>query len=227
MGGMPMAHTGTMSSMWMCMPEQTWLGAAASFLGMWIVMMAAMMLPSLLPMLGRYRRVVSRIGEIHLAALTAVVSAGYFFVWTLIGVVVFSVGAAITEIEMRHPALARVSPIVASLVVAIAGVVQFTAWKARRLGLCNEVPRLRAASADVSIAWRHGLRLGLYCSQSCAGLMAILLVMGVMDLRIMGVVTAGVTVERLAPNGARAARAIGAIAASAGLFMLALAIRLS
>jgi len=51
MGEMPMPGGWTMSMAWMRMPGQTWPGAAASFLGMWIVMMVAMMLPSLVPML--------------------------------------------------------------------------------------------------------------------------------------------------------------------------------
>src|SRR5687768_15350564 len=46
MGGMPMPGGWVMSMAWMRMPGQTWLGAAASFLGMWIVMVVAMMLPS-------------------------------------------------------------------------------------------------------------------------------------------------------------------------------------
>jgi predicted metal-binding membrane protein len=50
---------------------------------------------------------------------------------------------------------------------------------------------------------------------------AILLVMGVMDLGVMVVVTAGISVERLAPAGERVARAIGAIAVGAGLFLIA------
>src|SRR6266478_2366089 len=49
MGEMPMPGDWTMSMTWMRMPGQTWLGAAASFLGMWVVMMVAMMLPSLVP----------------------------------------------------------------------------------------------------------------------------------------------------------------------------------
>src|SRR6266446_4672853 len=58
MGEMPMPGGWTMSMAWMRMPEQTWLGSAASFLCMWIVMMVAMMLPSLAPMLWRYRQAV-------------------------------------------------------------------------------------------------------------------------------------------------------------------------
>ena len=49
MGEMPMPGGWTMSMAWMRMPGQTWPGAAASFLGMWVAMMVAMMLPSLVP----------------------------------------------------------------------------------------------------------------------------------------------------------------------------------
>src|SRR5262245_30774062 len=54
--GMPMPGGWTMSMAWMRMPGQTWLDASASFLWMWVVMMVAMMLPSLVPMLLQYRR---------------------------------------------------------------------------------------------------------------------------------------------------------------------------
>jgi predicted metal-binding membrane protein len=74
--------------------------------------------------------------------------------------------------------------------------------------------------ADAGTAWRHGLRLGLHCSYCCANLTAILLVIGVMDLFAMAVVTAAITVERLAPQGERVARATGAIIVAAGLFLI-------
>src|SRR5262249_45212516 len=63
MGGMAMPGGWTMSMTWMRMPGQTWPGAATSFVGMWVVMMVAMMLPSLVPMLWRYRQAVGRTGE--------------------------------------------------------------------------------------------------------------------------------------------------------------------
>ncbi len=53
------------------MPGQTLAGAAASFLGMWVVIMVAMMLPSLVPMLWRYRQAVGRTGETRLGRLTS------------------------------------------------------------------------------------------------------------------------------------------------------------
>jgi predicted metal-binding membrane protein len=189
---------------------------------MWVVMMVAMMLPSLVPMLWRYRRAVDRTGETRLGRLTAVVGGGYFFVWTVFGIAAFPLGVALAVIEMEQPALARAVPIAVGMVVLIAGALQLTAWKARSLDCCRRAPGLdRTLAADVATAWRHGLRLGLHCSHCCAGLMVVLLVIGVMDLRAMTVVGAAITVERLAPAGERVARAIGAVAVGAGLFLIA------
>ncbi len=221
-GGMPMAGGWTMSMAWMRMPGPTWPGTAASFLGMWVVMMVAMMLPSLVPMLWRYRQAVGTTGERRLGRLTALVGAGYFFVWTVFGMAAFPLGVALAGVEMQWPSLARGVPIVVGVVVLIAGALQFTAWKAHHLACCRQAPgRGPALPADAGTAWRHGLRLGLHCGCCCAGLMAILLVIGVMDLRAMAVVAAAIAVERLAPAGERVARAIGAVVVGVGVFLIA------
>ena len=222
MGEMPMPGGWTMSMTWMRMPGQTWAGAAASFLGMWVVMMVAMMLPSLVPTLWRYRQAVGGTGKMHLGRLTALVGVGYFLVWTVFGMAVFPLGVALAAFEMQQPALARAVPIAVGVVVLIAGALQFTAWKAHHLACCREAPgRGRTLPADAGTAWRHGLRLGVHCSYGCAGLTAILLVIGVMDLRTMAVVTAAITAERLAPAGKRVAHAIGVVAVWAGLLLIA------
>ena len=222
MGEMQMPGGWTMSMAWMRMPGQTWLGAAASFIGMWVVMMVAMMLPSLVPMLQRYRSAVGTSGEARLAWLTTVVGMGYFFVWTVFGMAAFPLGVALAAIEMELPVVARAVPLAVGMAILVAGALQFSAWKAHHLACCRDSPgRGRALSADVGAAWGYGLRLGLHCSYCCAGLTAILLVIGVMDLRAMGIVMAAITVERLAPDGGRVARAIGAIVVGAGLFVIA------
>ena len=200
MGEMPMPGGWTMSMVWMRMPGRTWAGPAASFLGMWVVMMVAMMLPSLVPMLRRYRESVLSTGATRLGWLTALVGGAYFFVWTACGIAVFPLGAALAAMEMRQPALARAVPVMAVVVVLIAGCLQFTAWKARHVASCREAPgRAPMLAGDAGTAWRLGLRLGLHCCYSCANLMAILLVAGIMDLRAMAIVTAAITLERLAP----------------------------
>jgi predicted metal-binding membrane protein len=212
----------TMSMAWMRMPGQTWPGAAASFLGMWVVMMVAMMLPSLVPMLSRYRHAVGGQSHRRLGRLTALVGLGYFFVWTVFGIAAFPLGVALAAIEMRLPALARAVPIAVGVVVLIAGALQFTALKAHHLACCRDASgRGRTRSPDAGTAWRHGLRLGLHCGQCCFGLMAILLVVGVMDLRAMALVAAAIAIERLAPAGERVARTTGAVAVGVGLCLIA------
>jgi predicted metal-binding membrane protein len=222
MGGMPMPGGWTMSMAWMRMPGQTWAGAAASFLGMWVVMMVAMMTPALVPMLWRYRRAVGGSGGTRLGRLTAVVGLGYFFVWAVVGLAAFPLGVVLASVAMQQPALARAVPFLVGLVVLVAGVLQFSGWKARHLACCREAPgRGRTLPADAGTAWRHGLHLGLHCSRCCAGLTATLLVIGVMDLRAMAVVAAAIAFERLAPAGERVARTFGAVAVVAGLALLA------
>jgi predicted metal-binding membrane protein len=222
MEGMPMPGGWTMSMAWMRMPGQTWFEAGALFMGMWVVMMVAMMLPVLVPMLMRYRQAVGQTEGWRLGGLTTLAGAGYFFIWTLFGLIAFPLGAALAAIEMRSPAVSHAVPLAVGIVVLIAGVLQFTAWKARQLACCRSAPGPgRILSADVGTAWRHGLRLGLYCTQCCAGLMAILLVIGVMDFRAMAIVMAAITVERLAPASQSVARATGVGIVIAGLWMIA------
>jgi predicted metal-binding membrane protein len=222
MQGMPMPGGWTMSMEWMRMPGQTWAGAGASFVGMWVLMMAAMMLPSLAPMLWRYRQSVGRTREARLGRLTALVTLGYFFVWTLFGLAVFPLGAATAAIEMKQPVLARAVPMAAGLVGLIAGALQFTRWKAHHLTCCREAPeRGRTLPADAGTAWRQGIHFGLHCGLCSANLTAVLLVLGVMDLRAMAAVTAAITAERLAPAGEQLARAIGFVVVGAGLILIA------
>ena len=87
-GGMSMPGGWTMSMLWQIMPEQTWPGAAASFIAMWIVMMVAMMLPSLVPTLLGYRRSLRGPAVTRLGGLTALAGAGYFSVWAVLGALV-------------------------------------------------------------------------------------------------------------------------------------------
>lgn len=213
-----------MPGMWMPMCGQTWLAAAGSFVGMWSVMMVAMMLPACVPMLWRYRAAVRGAGEARRALLTLLAGAGYFVVWLLAGVAVFPLGAALSTVEMQTPALARAVPFAAAWVVVIAGALQFTAWKAQRLACCRAVPGCgRALSADAGSALRHGVRLGLRCGSCCGNLMLALLAVGVMDLWAMAAVTVAIAAERVAPVRGRRVmvRAIGVAAVGMGVAMLA------
>jgi predicted metal-binding membrane protein len=226
-GSMPMTGGWSMSMAWMRMPGQTWPGAGATFLGMWIVMMAAMMLPSLYPALSSYGRSIRDIKETSSLGLTAIAAAGYFFVWAVLGAAAYPLGVAVTAAEMRSPALARLAPFATGAVLLAAGIVQLTAWKARQLRFCREAPCGPAVTSASAGAWKHGLRLGARCAACCAGFMTVLLVLGVMNLAVMAVVAAAITAERWAPRPERAARVTGALAMAAGLFFIARALRLA
>jgi predicted metal-binding membrane protein len=193
------------------MPGQSWPAAAATFLGMWSGMMVVMMLPALGPMLWSYRRAVTgSIGGAKREGLTLLVGLGYFFIWTVIGAVLYPLGMAVKATEMHVPAVAWVSPVVGAMLVVGVGLFQFTKRKVRSLECCRSAPAAAlVVPANARTAWRHGLRLGVHCSKCCGGLMTLLLVVGIMDLQAMALVTIAIAAERLAPNGEAVARAVG------------------
>ena len=139
-----------------------------SMMGMWIAMMVAMMLPSLVPMLWRYRQGVWR---------AAIAGATYVLLWTMIAVATYPLSIALAAIKTRQP-------IAAGVIVVIAGALQFTRSKAER-------PEHHGS------AWRHGLALGLHSARCCANLMVIMMVYGAMDLPAMAVITALITADQL------------------------------
>ncbi len=155
---MPMPGGWTMSMAWMRMPGQTWPAAAASFAGMWVVMMVAMMLPSLTPMLWRYREAVGRTGETRLGRLTVLVGVGYFLVWTVLGMAVFPLGVALAAVEMRHQALARAVPMAVGVVVLIAGALPVHRVEGR-ITLPFAGRRLGGATVRCERTCRHGLAI--------------------------------------------------------------------
>ncbi len=216
MGGMTMPGGWTMSMMWMHMPGQGWADTAGDFMGMWLAMMPAMMLPALMPVLARYRRALDgQFGTTRVDALTARAASGYFAVWLVQGAVVFALGAVLAALVMQYPALAERAPLAAGGLLVAAGAFQMSRWKARRLACCRSLP------AHSCAPWISGVRLGLDCSVCCAGLTAALFVAGVMDLRAMALVTLAIGAERLAPHGERVARATGIVLFGVALWLYA------
>lgn len=224
-GGMAMPGGWTMSMAWMRMPGQSWFDAGGAFMGMWVLMMVAMMLPSLVPMLAIYRRSQRARSESQLGGLTVLVGAGYFFVWSLLGAAVYPTGVILANVEMQRSGLARSVPVAIGVVLLLAGFLQLTAWKAAALARCQSAPGCDPPlSSHARTAWQHGLRLGVHCVLCCSGFMAILLVTGVMSLSAMAIVAAAITVERFAPRPERAARITGVVAIAAGVLAIARAL---
>jgi predicted metal-binding membrane protein len=167
---------------------------------MWMAMMVPMMLPSLVPMLSRYRRSVHGADGIRLQGLTALVGVGYFVIWGVLGAAAYAAGAGVMAVEMRWGEVAHWLPVAAGVLLLVAGGMQLTSWKARQLALCREGTGCGCPPApDALGAWRHGLRLGVRCSLCCGSLMLALLAVGMMDLVAMAAVALAISAERLAP----------------------------
>jgi len=187
----------SMGSPWMLMPGRSLLGATASFTAQWLVMMVAMMMPSLVPELMHYRHALRAARNAEMGALTALVAVGYFLVWAAAGAAIFMIGAGLVLPLVSEPALAQFA-LPARGVVGLAAVARQIARGRTQTAVCRPAgpALLDPVSPTAATAWRYGIRLGLRCLWSSAEWTACLLVFGVMDLRVMLVVTVIVTVTR-------------------------------
>jgi predicted metal-binding membrane protein len=146
-------------------------------------------------------------------------AAGYFGVWTALGLFLYPLGAAFNALAMRSEALAEATPLLGGAVLTIAGALQLAPWKARRLARCHhEESRSTAPGSTRPAAWRAGARLGLQCAGCCAPWTAVLLVAGVMDLLAMALVALAIGAERLTESVV-AARVAGAAVLVCGIFL--------
>ena len=194
--------------------------AVLAFLAMWSAMTAAMMTHSIAPRLWRYHRAVA-VEAVRPGLLTSVAGLAYFAVWLAAGLVVLGLRIALQAAESHLSWVLGVTPLAAALMVLAAGGLQLTRWKAHRLACCRIAP---TGGPHAVSALRHGLRLGRDCCACCAPLMAVLLALGLMDLRLMALATVVITAERLAPTAERIAQAAGILALGAGAFLLAKAV---
>jgi predicted metal-binding membrane protein len=206
----------------MSMPQQTWYGAAAGYLGMWMAMMVPMMLPSLVPMLSRYRRSARDMERIRLHGLTALVGVGYFAIWAVVGATAYAVGLGLMAVEMRWGTVERWLPVASGVVLLVAGGLQFTSWKARQLARCRDGSGCGCPPAPNAVgAWRHGVSLGVRCSLCCGSLMLALLALGMIDLVAMAAVALAISAERLTPVPLQVARVAGVAIVVVGVLTIA------
>lgn len=175
---------------------------------MTVAMMVAMMLPSVAPTLWRYHHHLRATRTPNVWRQTSAYAFGYASVW-------MAVCLTMCAINARLPAFV---PSALGAVVVCAGAVQLSRWKTTRLRRCREAC-VAPVPTNVTAAWRDGCRFGVDCTLSCSAPMAVLLVAGLMDIRVMLVVTAVITAERVAPAGVRIARLTGVAALALGLAM--------
>ena len=185
------------------------LGGLGWFLAMWLTMMAAMMLPSVAPMVLTFARV-SR-GRVASGrggfVPTWVFAAGYLLAWMGYGLAAYGIYRVAMSIDAAALAWDRAGHWIAGAAVALAGGYQLSALKRRCLRHCRTPLHfvLHGWKPGPAGALRMGLEHGAYCVGCCAGLMVVLLTLGAMSLFWMGVVSLIVFVEKLAPGGPRLA----------------------
>jgi predicted metal-binding membrane protein len=215
-GGMDMPGGWTMSMAWMKMPGQSWSGASWMFAQMWFVMMVAMMTPSLVPMLTRYRQALRREadGDVSIATLRAAIA--YFAVWQAVGVISYPLGVTLASAAMRWASLSRLVPALTGAALVLSGIVQLGHWKRVKLDHCRDPNGCSQHREPSAGGWRHGLQLGACCSACCSGFMLALLVLGSMNLFVMTIVAVAISGERLLPQPGIAVRVSGAAMLATG-----------
>jgi predicted metal-binding membrane protein len=184
------------------------------FMAMWATMMVAMMLPTVAPIVLLHRMVLRRRGQGTLS--TAVFGSGYLVVWVAVGVAPLVILLAFRQVAAGSGWVDRVG----GVVLVTAGVYQFTSWKETCLRACRS-PLTFLATHDFGRgrwgAFRAGLSHGLYCLGCCWALMAVLFVVGLMNLTWMAVIAAVFLAEKNWEHGRRLTVVVGTAVLLAGL----------
>jgi predicted metal-binding membrane protein len=197
----------------------TALGALGWFVGVWIVMMAAMMLPAVAPTVALYERMARR----RWSGASVLFAAGYLLVWSAAGLVaygVFALGRDVLGDQLAWDAGGRW---VAGSVLVLAAVYELTPLKHACLAQC------RSPLGFLLGSWRDGrrgaiemgARHGAWCLGCCWALMAALFALGVMSLTWMALVAALITAEKTLPWGRPLTYGIAALLLVTGIAVVA------
>jgi predicted metal-binding membrane protein len=186
------------------------LGGLGWYLGIWVTMMAAMMLPSVAPMVLSFARVSRHRARLGRAAYvpTWIFVAGYLLAWTGYGLVAYGVFRAVTELDTGFLAWDEDGPWVAGGAIAAAGLYQLTPLKEVCLRHCRTPLHflLHGWKEGRLGALRMGVVHGVYCVGCCWGLMIVLFALGVMSLVWMAGVAAVIFAEKVSRFGFRLSR---------------------
>lgn len=179
-----------------------------TFVAVWVLMMAAMMLPTVAPFAGLFTRTFGA----HRTRRTVLLAAGYLLVWTLAGVPAYVLAWLAGSLTEGRPAAARV------LAVAIftgTGIYQLTPAKERCLAKCRSplgsvltYASFRGRLRDVRVGMHHGL----FCLGCCWAFMAALIAVGLMNVVAMVVLTAVVLLEKTWERGRALRVGLGVVA---------------
>jgi predicted metal-binding membrane protein len=181
------------------------LGGLGWYLGVWVTMTAAMMLPT-------EARATLLVARLRRGLPTVLFLAGYLAVWTVYGLIAYGIFRLVTSFDTGWLAWDEGGPYVAGGVILAAGLYELTPLKRRCLRRCRDAP------VDGS-AFGSGLREGLNCVGCSGGLMAVLFALGVMSITWMVVVAAVIFAEKVLPHGLRLSLVVGPALVALGLWV--------
>jgi predicted metal-binding membrane protein len=195
------------------------LGTLGWFLGLWVVMMAAMMLPSAIPTVALYGSLAKE--RTYLSSVLFV--AGYLVVWAAAGVVAFALATAGGRVAGGALAWNRAGRWAAGATLLVAAAYQLTPLKNACLARCRSPLGFLLGSWHPGVlgGLRLGLTSGAWCAGCCWALMASLFALGVMSIGWTAFVAGLVALEKILPWRRLATAATTALLASLGALLIA------
>ena len=198
------------------------LSNAGLYVVLWGVMMIAMMFPSIAPMAVLFSTISRRKREEAAPYAPAwIFVAGYTLLWTLTGGVAYAGDLAIQSLPRTFPTLQTYGTLIGGGVLVISGVYQLTPLKYLCLTQCRSpfgflVQHWQEGRPG---AFRMGFHHGAYCLGCCWSLMAVMFVMGTMNLVWMGILALVIFVEKIVPHGAALGKGVGIVLMVLGLLL--------
>ena len=197
------------------------LGGLGWFTGVWLTMMAAMMLPAVAPMVlahARFQEARREGGRASALGVNAAFVAGYLGAWTAAGVLGYAIFDGLRSLDLGFLGWEDAGRYVAGAVIVAAALYQLTAAKDACLRHCRTPSMLLERWRPGRLgALRMGVEHGGVCIACCWPLMAALFALGVMSVAWMAFVAALIAAERLLPWKRPAVRAVAVVLAVLGL----------
>ena len=216
-----MLHMDVGSDMWI-MPRMVGWKAVdiALVFVMWAVMMAAMMLPSALPVILLVAKVSASMQSRPAVGLTGAFITGYLLTWCGFSLAATLLQWGLLEAALITPMMQSASVALSAAVLIAAGIYQFTPLKNVCLRQCQSpLGLVMEVVAGPRRALITGLRHGLYCVGCCWALMGLLFVTGVMNLLWVLIIAGYVGLEKLLPGTRWLSRTTGVLLCGAGVWL--------
>lgn len=200
------------------------VGEFAFMFAMWAIMTVGMMLPSVAPMLLVYAGVARQAGSRGKPfAATAWFASGYLLAWVAFSMLATAAQWVLETVLLLTP-MSGLGARLGGVVLIAAGIYQCTPLKDVCLSTCQSplqfIMRHGGFRSDPRGALNLGVEHGAYCIGCCWALMAILFVVGIMNLLWVALIAAFILAEKAVPVGRLLSRAAGVVLIGAGAWML-------